>query len=165
MVSCVERAGRGRTCRGGLQQGGKSFCAAAKLRMVKTRRRAGKSGKVDAFEQWAVGDQECGAGVLQLEADFALAIGGIQKRRNASGESGGVVGDGEFPGIREKDGDDFSGFESGGDESAGEGFDEFSVFGIGEATVAGGIDERGLVGNAAAGLQHDVVNETTGGIG
>jgi len=75
-----------------------------------------------------------------LVADFALPIGGIQESWNSSGESGGMVGDRELPGVREKDRDDFAGLESGGDESAGKGFDVFAVFGVGKAAVAGRVN-------------------------
>jgi hypothetical protein len=51
-----------------------------------------------------------------------------------------VIGDGKFPGGREKDGDDFSGSQTGGDEAVGQGFDEAAIFGEGETTIAGSID-------------------------
>ena len=58
-----------------------------------------------------------------------------------------MIGGAEFPGVGQEDGDDFAGLESGGDQSAGEGFDGLAIFGIGEAATAGSVDDRGLLRN------------------
>ena len=76
-----------------------------------------------------------------------------------------MVGGAEFPGVTEKDGDDFSGLEAGGDKAAGQGFDGLSVFGIGDAAVGGSIDDGGLAGEAAAALEDEVVDETAMRVG
>ena len=134
-------------------------------RVVKTRRRAGSPAKIDVFEERAIGDEEGGARVFELKADFALAVSGVQQRRDCSGESGGVIGDGELPGVGEEDGDDFAGVEAGGDEAVGQRLDELSIFCIGEAAAAGSIDKGGFGGVAAAGIEDDIVEESAGGIG
>ena len=84
--------------------------------------------------------------------NFAFAVGGIEEGRNCSSESGGVVGDGELPGIGEENRDDFARLESGAYKSAGQGFDQLAVLGVGEAAVARRIDERGFSGKATAGF-------------
>ena len=76
-----------------------------------------------------------------------------------------MVGGGEFPGVREEDGDDFAGFESGGDQAAGEAFDGFAIFGIGEAAVDGRVEQGGFVGEFSAGVEDEVVEEEVVGIG
>jgi hypothetical protein len=70
-----------------------------------------------------------------------------------------VEGDAEFPGIGEKDGDDFARLHACRDQSASEGFDGVSVFGVGEASVAGSVDERDLIRLAPAGREHEIVQE------
>ena len=98
-------------------------------------------------------------------ADLALAVGGIEQGGDASGERGRVIGDGEFPGVGEEDGNHFSGSESGGDEAAGKRFDQAAIFGESETAIAGGVDEGCLGGVALATLKDDIVDETAGGIG
>ena len=124
-----------------------------------------KSGEVDAFEQGSVGDEEGGAGIFELVADLALAVGGIEKSRDGAGEGGGVIGDCKFPGVGQEDGDDLPGSKPGGDQAAGERLDQFGIFRIREATIAGSIDKRSFAGIAAATLQNKVVNEKAGRIG
>ena len=101
-------------------------------------------GEIDGFEKRSVADQEGGAGVFQLIANFPLAICRIEQRGDSSGERCGVIGDRELPGVGEEDGDHFAGSESSGDEAAGEALDQTAVFGEGEAAVAGGVDQRQL---------------------
>ena len=96
---------------------------------------------------------------------FALTIGRIQQRGYGSGEGGGVVGGAEFPAITEKDGNDIAWLESGGDESTGQGFDGFAVFGVGDAAVAGGVNNGSLVGKAAAAFEDEIVDEAAGWVG
>jgi hypothetical protein len=62
----------------------------------------GKSREVHVFEKRSVGDEKNGAGIFQLIANLALAVGGIEERGDASGQRGGMIGDGEFPGVRRK---------------------------------------------------------------
>ena len=105
-----------------------------------------------------------------MKADLALAISGIEKRGDSTGEGGGVIGDGKFPGVGKKDGNDFAGSKSGGDQAAGKGFDAAGIFREGEASVAGStiarsIDKSSLAGVALAALEDDVVDEAAGGIG
>lgn len=47
----------------------------------------------------------------------------------------------------------------------GKGFDEFSIFGVGEAAVGRGVDERGLVRVPLAALEDDVVEKEAGWVG
>ncbi len=115
------------------------------LRVVKTRRRQGSPAR--------------------LIADFALAVGGIEESGDASGECSRVIGNGEFPGVREEDGNDFSGSESGGDEATGEGFDEAAIFGEREAAIGGSVNQRCLATVLAATLEDNIVDEAPGGIG
>jgi hypothetical protein len=117
---------------------------AVRARVVKTRRVAGVP-EIDVFEKRSVGDEKNGAGIFQLIADLALAIGGIEQRRNASGERGGVIGDGKFPGVGKKDGDHFSGSESGGDQAAGKDSTRPHIR-ESETAIAGGVDQRCLAG-------------------
>ena len=130
----------------------------------------GESGEVDVVDERGVGDQEGGAGIFQLEEDLALAIRGIEKRWDSAGEGGGVVGDGKFPGVGKKDGDDFAGSKSGADQAASEGVDAAGIFRKGETAVGGtviarSIDQGDLAGGAPAALEDDVVDEAAGGIG
>ena len=76
-----------------------------------------------------------------------------------------MVGDGELPGIGEKYSDDVSGAESGGNEAVGKGFDEGCVFAVGNSTIAGRVDKRGLDRVKLTILEDDVVQEQAGGIG
>jgi hypothetical protein len=70
-----------------------------------------------------------------------------------------VVCDGELPRVGEKDGDDFSGLETGGDETMGKGFDEGCIFAIGDTAVRGGVDEGSLGGMALATVENDIVEK------
>ena len=74
-------------------------------------------------------------------------------------ELDGVERSAEFPGVRKEDGGDFAGLEAGGNQAAGEGLDGVSVFGVGQAAAAGGVDQRGLRRIAAAGVEHEFVHE------
>ena len=110
-----------------------------------------QSRQIDVAQDGAIGDEDGGNGILQLVAYFALAIGRIQQGGEASCECGCVVSSGEFPGIWEEDGDDFTGFEAGGDQAAGKGFDGLPVFRIGEATIDGGVEQRRFIRKLAVG--------------
>jgi hypothetical protein len=76
-----------------------------------------------------------------------------------------VIGDGEFPGVREEDRKDFSGGESGGDEATGKGFDKAAIFRESETAIAGSVNQRRLAGVLAATLEDNIVDEAPGGIG
>ena len=143
----------------------KFFAACALVARGEDAAEGGKSGEVHVFQKRSVGDQERGAGIFQLIADLALAVGGIEQCGNAAGERGGVISDGELPGVGEEDRDDFSGSESGGNQATGEGFDEAAIFGESEAAIAGGVDQRSFAGVLAATLENDIVNEAASGIG
>ena len=75
-----------------------------------------------------------------------------------------MIGDGEFPGVREEDRNDFSGRESGGDQAAGKGFDEAAIFGESETAIAGSINQRCLAAVLAATLEDNIVDEAPVGI-
>jgi len=76
-----------------------------------------------------------------------------------------VIGDGELPGVREKDGHYFSGSKSGGDEAAGKGFDQTAIFRISDTAIAGSVQQCGFAVVPAAALEYNLVNESAGGIG
>jgi hypothetical protein len=76
-----------------------------------------------------------------------------------------MVGSAELPGVGEKDGDDFAGFEADGDESAGQRFNHLAVFSVGEATIAGSVDDGGLTGNVAAAFEDEVVDKAAARVG
>ena len=98
-------------------------------------------------------------------AHLALAIRRIEKCGDTSGESRGVIGDGELPGVGKEDSNDFSRGESGGDKATGEGFDKAAIFGEGETAIAGSVNQRCLAAVLAATLEDNIVDETPGGIG
>ena len=75
-----------------------------------------------------------------------------------------MIGDGEFPGVREEDRNDFAGSESSGDEAAGEGFDEAAIFGESETPIGGSVNQRCLAAVLAATLEDNIVDEAPGGI-
>jgi hypothetical protein len=66
---------------------------------------------------------------------FAIAVGGVQQCRNAAGKCGDMVCDAKLPGIRQEDGDNISGHESGGDKTARERFDGASIVSVREASI------------------------------
>jgi hypothetical protein len=81
-----------------------------------------------------------------------------------------VIGDSELPGVRKKNGNDFTRGESSGDKATGKGFDETAIFGEGQAAIAGSvitgrINQRCLITITLATLENDIVNEATCGIG
>src|ERR1035438_9434498 len=47
----------------------------------------GKSGEIYVFEKRSIADEEGGAGILQLIADFAFAVSRVEQSGNGSGES------------------------------------------------------------------------------
>ena len=106
-----------------------------------------------------------GAGIFQLIADFALAVGWVEQSGNGSGELDGMERDAELPGVRQEDGDDFAGLEAGGNQPVGDGFDGVSIFGIGQAAAAGSVDQRRLRRVAAAGVEHEIVQKKVVGLG
>ena len=147
------------------QQGGEVFAAGMLAARGEDATQARKPREVDVFQKRSARDEKSGAGVFKLIADFALAVGGIEESGDASGECSRVIGDGEFPGVREEDGNDFSGSESGGDEATGEGFDEAAIFGEREAAIGGSVNQRCLATVLAATLEDNIVDEAPGGIG
>ena len=152
------------------QQGGEVFAACALTLRGEAARgedatQAGESREAHVFQKRSVGDEESRARVFQLITDLALAIRRIEECGDASGERGRVIGDSEFPGVWEEDRNDFSGSESGGDETTGKGFDEAAIFGESETAVAGSINQRCLAAVLAATLEDNIVDETPGGIG
>src|SRR5579871_6353767 len=110
----------------------------------------GKSAEIDAFKDRAVGDQNCRAGIFQLVANLALAIRGVEQRRNSSRKRCGMIGDAEFPRVGQKDGDDVSGLNAGGDQTLCGALDQFTILTVGEAAAARGIDYGSLSRVAAA---------------
>ena len=58
-----------------------------------------------------------------------------------------------------------AGLQPCGDQSAGQRFDDFAIFSVGNAAAVGGIDDGGAAGVAAAAFENQVVNEEVGGIG
>ncbi len=97
--------------------------------------------------------------------DFALTIRRVKQRGNRSGERCGMVGGAEFPGVGEKDGDDFSEADAGSDQAAGDALDDLSVFGVSQTATAGGIHQCGFRWITAARLKHEIVEEYIVGIG
>ena len=70
-----------------------------------------------------------------------------------------MVGSAKFPAVGKVDGDHFSGFSPAVHKSSGQGLDQFSVFGVRDAAVAGRIHDGSLVRCAAAGCQDGVMNK------
>src|SRR5690242_18599566 len=95
------------------------------------------------MNEGCVRDKHRSAGDFELVAELAFAIAGIDGSWDSSGEGGGVVGGGKFPAIGEKDADDFTGPDSGCDETTGNALDAFAIFGVGKAKGwrTGSIDE------------------------
>ena len=91
-------------------------------------------------------------------ADLALAVRGIEQRGDASSERGGVIGDGEFPRVRQKDSNHFSRSETSGDEAASERFDEAAIFGESETSIAGSVNQCRLAAVLAAGIENNIVD-------
>src|SRR5437879_5854154 len=78
----------------------------------------GNTRQTDFCDLRAVGDQSNGPGILQLVSDFALAVTGIQQRRNSTGEGGSVKRDSVFPSVRKIDGDDLTGLDANTDQAS-----------------------------------------------
>ena len=66
---------------------------------------------------------------------FAIAVSRVQQCGDGSGKRGGMVCDAELPGVRQEDGDNISGHESGGDKTARERFNGVSVVSVREASI------------------------------
>src|SRR5712691_11027618 len=116
-----------------------------------------ESGGIQVFYSWAICDEQGGAGIFQLITDFAFAIAGIQEGGDSSRQSGSVIGGTELPAVGQEDGDSFAGLHFGGDESARQLFEDIAVFGVGDAAIAGGIEERGFFREPTATFEYQVV--------
>src|ERR1700680_217449 len=127
--------------------------------------KTGKSGEIDPVNIGAVGNQHCRAGISQLITYFTLAVSWVEERGNGSGQRSSVIGSAEFPGVWQEDGDNLPRAQSSGDQAASERFDCISVFGIGEAASAGGIDEGDLLRVVPAGGEDQIVEEEVGRVG
>ena len=99
------------------------------------------------------------ARVREMEANLALAVGRIQQRGHSASESDGVIGGTEFPGVSQEYCYQLSRLEPGRDEAMRQGFDQVTIFGIGETPTAGGVDNGDLFRKAPAGIEDDAVNE------
>src|SRR5258708_40346619 len=95
-----------------------------------------KASKIEAFQVDAVGDQQRRAGVLQLVADFTLAIARVKQRGSSSRKRGGVKCGAELPAVGQIDPDYFARLEASGDQPSGERSDKFAILGVGNTAIA-----------------------------
>ncbi len=96
-----------------------------------------QSSQIHASDQRTIRDQDHRAGIIKLVADLALAIAGVERRRDAACERRGVIRNAVLPGIRKVNRHAFAGVKSGGDESPRGAFHERPIFAIAYAPWLG----------------------------
>ena len=119
-----------------------------------------KAAELHVLKKRRVGDEKNSSGIFQLKANLTLAVGRIQQRGDAAGQSYGVIGNCELPRVGEENGDNFARLQTGGDQAVRQRFDKGAVFGEGEPAVHRRINQGYLSGVSPATVKHDIVNRT-----
>ena len=76
-----------------------------------------------------------------------------------------MIDSAELPAVRQVNRDHLARFYARRDQPQSDVFDQFSVLRVGNAAVAGAVNDRGLVRHARARFEYDVVNKASMRIG
>src|SRR5207302_5895896 len=126
-----------------------------------------QAGEIHAGDLRGVSNEHHRIGCLQLIANLALAVAGIQQRGNGARQRGSVISNREFPAVPKKNTNHFSRLQACRDQSARYAFDEFAVFAVRDMPhwIGGGIYQCRLGGELLAGIENRLMKKKPGRVG